>query len=451
MSSVLEERDVQCAVGKRVLESRKGKISSERKKTGTLLHESAAAHVKDLTHILDNYDVGEAEMKNGIKQMAKLPKSIILDTESPPVKVVQMKTTSGLAENLRRELKYKNIISKVFPPVVGTYSPVSLQFENSPLFLPSAVEFLRSNLDTVKETMPDVHICTVNSFVVPPNKRAFGVHNAGSVGLEIPSFAKAGLGYPKRHWSFHTALTPTSLDRQPFCIFDDALPECPNLAYVYDQLQSFDLSSQERNEIDKFYYLCMSRTITAFDITGARNYMMCKYFEKVYASPENHSPGYYWDLKPGEAVFFDNYQPHADSTLPLSTHERMTIDLRCYSKVEYPDGMRSGVDLLEGEARERRVKAKRNALDCIVRAVGYRDLEEFLELIYGRNHREIDIFDMTTDPQFGAYNRSEDYILDQNLEPHFERMNKLYDKIESDGEFTVSKKQQEAISKLSSD
>ena len=426
-----------------------GETNMERKRTGTYLHESAAAHAADLTNILGKYDVDTSEMRNVLKQIAKLPKSNIVDPESPSTKVVQMKTTDDLAENLRRELKYKNIISKVFPPVVGTYSPVSLQFENSPLFLPSAVEFLRSNVDTVKEHMPDVHICTVNSFVVPPNKRAFGVHNAGSVGLEIPSFAKEGLGFPQKHWSFHTALTPTSLDRQPFCVFDDAVPDRPNLAYVYDRLQSFDLTSEEREHVDKFYYICMSRMVTAYDITGARNYMMCKYFEKTYASPENQSPGYYWDILPGQAVFFDNYQPHGDSTIPLSNHERMTIDLRCYSKVKYPEGMKSGVDLLEGEARELRIKAKRNALDCILRAVGYRDIDEFLGLIYGRN-REVDIFEMTTDPQFGVYNRSEDYILDQNLDPHFEKINMLYDQIERDGEFTISKKQQDAISQLSS-
>lgn len=421
----------------------------ERQKTGTYIHESAAAHAKTLTSILDNYDIDVSAMRNELKQIAQLPKSNILDPESPATTVVNMKTSAGLADNLRRELKFKNIISKVFPPVVGTYSPISLQFENSPLFLPSVVEFYRDNLDTVRQYMPDFHICTVNSFVVAPRKRAFGVHNAGSVGLEIPSFAKNGWGYPKKHWSFHTALTRTSLDRQPFCVFDDAKPECPNLAFLYDQLQSYDLTSEEREQIDKFYYICMTRMVTTYDVTGARNFLMCKYFEKTYGAPENHSPGYYWDIQPGQAVFFDNYQPHGDSTLPISDHERMTIDLRCYTKVEYPDGITSGVDLLAGDVREGRIKAKRNALDCILRVVGYRDIDEFLELIYGRNHNGIDIFDMTTDPQFGVYNRGEHYLLDQNLEPHFERIQKLYDRIEKEGEFSIPKKQQDAIMELS--
>lgn len=435
------------------MESKKtgASVDIKRQETGTYLHESAAAHAKTLIHILDKYDVDKSEMQNGLKQMSKLPKSNIVNSDSFPVKIVQMKTSDDLEEKLRYELTCKNIISKVFPPIVGTYSPISLQFENSPLFLPSIVEFYRDNLDIVREYMPDLHNCTVNSFVVAPNKRAFGVHNAGGVGFEIPSFAKNGWGYPKKHWSFHTTLTRTSLDRQPFCVFDDAVPECPNLAYVYDQLQSFELTSEEREQIDKFYYICMSRMVTAFDVTGARNYLMCKYFENIYATQEklSQSSGYYWDLQPGQAVFFDNYQPHADSTLPLSNHERMTIDLRCYSKVEYPDGMKSGVDLLEGAARDARIKAKRNALDAILRVLGYQDIDEFLELIYGRNHKEIDIFDMTTDPQFGVYNRGEHYLLDQNLEPHFERINKLYDQIESDGDFTIPKKQQDAIMELS--
>jgi hypothetical protein len=421
----------------------------EKQKTGNYLHESAAAHAKTLTHILDNYDVDNSVVQKSIKQMAKLPKSNIVDPESPATEVVDMKTREGLDDNLRRELTCKNIIAKEFPPVVGTYSPISLQFENSSLFLPSAVEFLKSNVDTVKEYFPDESITTVNSFVVQPNKHAFGVHNAGSVGFEVPSFAEKGLAYPKKHWSFHTALTPTPLDRQPFCIFEDAIPECPNLPYVYDKLQSYDLTTEEREQIDKFYYICISRKITAFDHTGARNYLICKYFEKTYGAPENYSPGYYWDLKPGQALFFDNYQPHGDSTLPLSSHERLTIDLRCYSKVEYPEGMKSGVDLLTGEDLKRRVESKRNALDCILRVVGYRDIDEFLELIYGRNHKNVDIFAMTTDPQFGVYNRTEDYILDQNLDAHFEKIDKLYDQIEKDGEFIIPKKQHEVITQLS--
>jgi len=422
----------------------------ERQKTGTYIHESAAVHAAHLSNIIDNYDVDKAEMRSVLKQMAVLQKSNIVDPESPAVKIVQMKTSEGLAENLKREMKCKNLIGNKFPPVVGTYSPVSLQFENSPLFLPSVVEFYTSNLDTVKEHFPDVDNCTVNSFVVPPNKHAFGVHNAGGVGFEIPSFARKGWGFPKRHWSFHTALTRTSFDRQPFCVFDDALPECPNLAYLYDKLLSFDLTSEEREQIDKFYYICMSHLVTAYDVTGARIFLLCKYFEKTYASPEKHSSGYYWDLQPGQAIFFDNYQPHGDSTLPLSQHERMSIDLRCYSKVEYPEGMKSGVDLLEGKDRERRVKAKRNSLDCILRVVGYEDLDEFLELVYGRKYREIDMFDMTTDPQFGVYNRTDHYILDQNLDGHFEKILKLYEQIERDGELIIPKKQQDAIAQLSS-
>lgn len=421
----------------------------EKKKTGSYIHESAAVHAQDLTHILDNYDIDRSEMQKAVEQMAKLPKSNVVNPESPSTEVVQMKTSEGLAENLRRELTCKNIIAKEFPPVVGTYSPISLQFENSSLFLPSAVEFLKSNMDTVRDYFPDVNICTMNSFVVPANKQAFGVHNAGSVGFEIPSFAKEGWGYPKKHWSFHTALTPTPLDRQPFSIFEDAVPECPNLPFIYDRLQSYDLTDEEREQIDKFFYICVSRRITAFDHTGARNYLVCKYFEKTYGSPENHSPGYYWDLEPGQALFFDNYQPHGDSTLPLSSHERLTIDLRCYSKVEYPEGIKSGVDLLTGADLEQRVKAKRNALDCILRVVGYRDIDEFLELIYGRNHKDIDIFEMTTDPQFGVYNRSEHYLLDQNLDAHFERIKKLYDRIERDGEFRIPKKQHDEITQLS--
>lgn len=422
----------------------------ERKKTGRFVHEAAAVHAETLVKILDNYEVDKAEVRKRLKQISNwFAPSNIPNLDSPQTKSVPMKITDDLHGNLVREMKFKSIFDKSFP-VVGTYSPVSLEFENACLFLPSAVRFYKMNKDTVREHMPEVNTVTVNAFCVPAQKHAFGFHNAGGVGIELEDFAKKGWAFPKQHWSFHTALTPTPLNRQPLCIWDDLPAECANLAFYYEQLRSFDMTDEERDSIDKCYYLCAANKITGFDVSGARGYLQCKYYEKAYASPEKHNSGYYWDLKPGEAVFFDNYKFHGDSRLPLSEHDRVTIDLRCYSKVKYPPGMMSGLDMLQGEHRKKKIKDKHNALDIVLRAVGYRDIDEFLTLIYGVGSDKLNIFDVTTDLQYGIFNSTEHFLLEQNLDPHYERMQKLYEQIERDGEFIMPQKTQDEIIRMAS-
>ena len=121
----------------------------------------------------------------------------------------------------------------------------------------------------------------------------------------------------------------------------------------------------------------------------------------------------------------------------------MTIDLRCFSKVEYPDGIKSGVDLVKSEKNRTQ---KRDALEFILMILGYDNLDQFAKSIYGKNFYKIDPFVITTDLQFAVYNKDEYFLADQNLDVHYEKVMRLYEKIEKDGEFVLSKKLLENLS-----
>ena len=367
-----------------------------------------------------------------------------------PTKIVQMDVDAELLANLARELLIRSKIDKAISDVAaGTYFPLSTQFENSILFLPSAQRFYQRNKEIVYEHFPEIENAVVNAFVVPPNKIPYGVHNAGAIGFQHPALARKGLGFPPIHRSFHTAITATPLDRQPLCVFENGVSESPNTSFLFEQIHSFDLDPDEAATIDKAFYLHDAGMLREMDIVSVRDFLLCKYWEKTYRSMPERAIGYFCECKPGQAVVFDNYKPHGDGTLQPSPEERITIDIRCFSKVSYPSKrVTSGADLLPNAEKRNRQKSDR--LECLLLLLGYESRDEFLNLIYGTNHGEIGPFDMNADGQFGVYNKPKYNLLDQDLEPHYERCEKVYEKIERDGEFVPPDRAQKAIAQLKS-
>jgi hypothetical protein len=146
-------------------------------------------------------------------------------------------------------------------------------------------------------------------------------------------------------------------------------------------------------------------------------------------------------------VVFDNYKPHGDGTLPPSPEERVTIDVRCFSKVEYPTpNIQSGIDLMLNGAKKKR--EKRANLEFLLMLMGYESLDEFLGMIYGAEADQVDAFQMITDGAFGVYNKPEYYVLERDLEPHHEKCLALYDRIEREGGFRLPEKAREAAAAL---
>jgi len=421
------------------------------KKTGTQLHESAADHARTLAPVLEKYAVDGEAMKSFLPPNPIPPASRVLHQNVAATKVIQMNLDEHLMAGLKRELVLRSKIDAAISNVAaGTYFPLSTQFENSILFLPSAQRFYHMNEGIIREHFPDVETSVVNAFVVPPNKRPYGSHTAGSIGFQVPALAARGQGYPTTHMSFHTAMTPTPLDRQPLVIFEDAIPESPNTSYVYEQIKSYDLTPREAQEVDKAFYLHDSGNLSEIDLPTVRDYLVCKYWEKAYAAMPERASGYYCDAKPGQAVVFNNYRPHGDGTLAPSPQERITVDIRCFSKVQYPSKtMTGGIDLIFNPEKKKRQKARKRAvIECLLLLIGYEDMRDFLGPIYGSESDNIDLFDIMTDLQFSVYNKTKYYILEQNLEPHYERVAKLYDRIEREGGFVPSERAKEAIARL---
>jgi hypothetical protein len=418
-------------------------------KTGTFLHETAGAHARVLVRVLDRYVVDKEAIA------ARLPPNRALNPccfypDAQPTKVVQMNLDDDLAVKLRRQLRLQAKIAASFSDAsVGTYFPLSTMFENSVLFIPSAKRFYDLNQDIVHKHFPDAETTVVNAFVVPKGKKPYGTHSASSIALQIPSLVRKKLGFPTLYKSFHTALTPTPLERQPFVIFEDAEVEAPNLQFVYQKMCEYDMSAEEREAVDKALYLYLEGKLSEIDLPTVRDFLMAKYWEKRYA--DTPSSGYYCDSKVGQALVFDNYRAHADSTLPIASEDRVTIDFRCFSKVEYPAGMSSGLDfIVDPKERAHQIKRKRAAVEFLLMTLGYENIDEFLRMIFGTPSGHINPFELMTDLQFGIYNKSKYHLLDQNLDGHYERVEKLYDQIERDGEYVLPARARESLKALGS-
>jgi len=353
-----------------------------------------------------------------------------------PTHVMQMSIDDQLLAQLKRELALKQKVDQAIAQLIssGSYSSISTQFENSILFLPSAQEFYRRNLPIIREGFPQLHTHVVNAFYVPANERPYGVHNAGSIAFQKPELSLRGYGFPTSHMSFHTALTPTPLSRQPLTVFEDADVESPSTVYTYEFLNECDLTEEEAEQIDFAFYLLGKGIISQVDVPAARDFLLTKYWEKKYAKHPSQAKGYFCNLQPGQAVVFDNYRPHGDTTLPLSGEDRVTIDLRCFSKVVYPDSaFKDGASLYS----KKNLSEKQRSLEFLLRVIGYQNATEFLKLVYGSRAKEVGLFEITTDLQMGFYNKTPNYLADQDLSAHYQRLEELYRKIEHTDQFTI--------------
>jgi hypothetical protein len=417
-------------------------------KCGTFLHESAGAHARQLMPVLDKYEVDPAEVA------VRLPPNRALNPccfypETHPTQVVQMNLDDDLADNLARQLQCQGIIQESFAAAsIGSYFPLSTMFENCVLFVPSAKRFYDLNQDIVYEHFPEVETMIVNAFVVRPHRRSYGTHSASGIALQIPSLVKKQLGFPTEYRSFHTALTPTPLDQQPFVIFEEADEEAPNLQFAYEKMLEAGLDKEEKVAVDTALYLFLEGKLSEIDLPTVRDFLMAKYWEKRYA--DTSSPGYYCDSRVGDALAFDNYRAHGDSTMPPSTKERLTIDFRCFNKVHYPRGMSSGLDfIVDPEERAYQVNRKRASIEFLLATLGYESMDEFLRMVFGGSHADdINPFELMTDLQFGVYNKSKYHLLDQNLDDHYERVEKLYEEVERNGEYVLPAHAKERLEAL---
>jgi hypothetical protein len=417
-------------------------------KSGTFLHSSASAHAEKLMSVLDKYQVSPGDVESRLPPNRVLNPSCFLPETTPTV-VEQMNLEADLADNLARQLRCQAVIQESFAAAsIGNYFPLSTMFENCVLFIPSAKRFYDLNQEIVHKHFPDVETAVVNAFVVTADKRSYGTHSASGIALQIPSLVKKRLGFPTDYRSFHTALTPTPLNRQPFVIFEEAEVDAPNLQFAYAKILECGVDKEEKAAVDKALYLFLEGKLSELDLPTVRDFMMAKYWEKRYA--DTPSPGYYCDSRIGDALVFDNYRAHGDGTLPGSPNDRLTIDFRCFSKVHYPPGMSSGLDfIVDPDERNYQIRRKRDSIEFLLLTLGYESIDEFLRLVFGtRGTEDINPFALMTDLQFGVYNKSEYHLLDQNLDDHYERVERLYERIERDGSYILPENAKQRLDAL---
>ena len=133
----------------------------------------------------------------------------------------------------------------------------------------------------------------------------------------------------------------------------------------------------------------------------------------------------------------------------MSPKDRLTIDFRCFNRVHYPKGMSSGLDfIVDPEERAYQVRRKRASVEFLLTTLGYESIEEFLRMVFGRSGEDINPFELMTDLQFGVYNKSKYHLLDQNLDDHYERVERLYDEIEKTGEYVLPDRAKECLKAL---
>ncbi len=408
-------------------------------KTGNYLHLSAADHAGILAQTLTKYDVDKDRVAAFLPPHRDLHPMNLVHEHQYATKVIHMDVDDDLIASLKRELVLRSKIDAAISDMAaGAYFPLSTQFEHSIYFLPSAQRFYNRNRHLIEEHFPEIETAVVNAFVVTPGKKPYGAHSAGAIAFQIPKLAENGFAYPKIHKSFHCALTPTPLHAQPLAIWEKVPSDSPNTSYLWEQIHAHDLTPEEADEVDKAYYLHDSSQLNQVDVVSIRDYLLCKYWEKKYTADPSDAEGYYYPCQPGDALVFDNYKAHGDGTLPPAEHERVTIDIRCFSRVEYPNPkIESGIDLMLN-AEKKRAEKKAN-LEFLMLAAGYDSLDEFMDLVFP-DDRDAQPYQMITDGAFGVYNKPKYYVLERDMEAHYERILKLYDRIEAEGGFSLPPK-----------
>ncbi len=216
------------------------------------------------------------------------------------------------------------------------------------------------NLDIIEALMPDLGGAVLNAFSVHKGRSAYGAHNARPwmagfrqfclnaepVGIPhlnqdltqsqnqnptpSPTHPPSKCNFPHQQNSLHAALEDVSYDHQPLVIFEDAEPEVPSTLYMNSRLDEALTDPQDR----KALYAARASSeypdaTTEMNVMTGTQFSFAKYLEIKYCSRPWRTKGVWWALKAGQALFFNNYMPHGDSTLPKDDRRsRYSVDLR---------------------------------------------------------------------------------------------------------------------------
>jgi len=260
------------------------------------------------------------------------------------------------------------------------YHNYNLNFDNSILFVPEWMEFMQENWKTVVDIFPQTVSVAANIFHVAPGQVPFGVHNAEHASTAI---LRNNFQYWNRllnqtsnqHVSFHTAIDDQlTVDDQPLVIYENLPAQVANIGYMVRDLQSS--STVDKDRINAALSALASKVMAVSQ--PASNYITTQWLLHKYCPISNPlGDGYWWPLKAGQALHFDNFVFHGASSLGKARKDRFTMDMRVTTY--YLNSCNSSMYYFQNPAVNSMFKRGK---ECIAKIFGYKSYYHLLEVMF---------------------------------------------------------------------
>ena len=375
------------------------------------------ALVKEHQDRLKRVFIREFEEQNVPTQVVKMQ----LSEETRLQAIEDLKRVQSIQDKMDQILNLKNARGQ-------KYTPFRLEFDPAVLFVPACLQFMSDNRKMVQEMFPEVHTCQCNAFSVKTGETPVGFHRASSFGYEHPDIIPRNWFAPEFHMSFHTALNPTNASSSPLVLFDGEMPAVFNDGYLLSQFEAETTWRPDLTRMARAALLAVK--VVSFD----KLYSLLQYSWAVYNAMKNcpneeaSSMGTFWELEPGEALFFNNWRVHSDHHFGSSEHERHTLDLRCYSKIETPFPFADERDFL-ATGFPGLATMQDTAAECMLRLFDYADEKDFYDFIGVKPTKRLSY--ALGSVLLNYVNAGDDGLLseamEQNMQKHAQRVRSMYD------------------------
>merc|ERR1712050_787625 len=279
-------------------------------------------------------------------------------------------------------------LRKLMNSTVTGYNPFKLEFDWAAPFVPSCAEFMHLNRDLVRQHFPEVDTCQCNAFIVEKGTNAYGFHSASAAGYEFGYLFNNGVLAPEHQMSFHTAVSATNLSSNPFTIFDEVTPEVFNNHFLAQHFRAVEPSlAADTMMLVRAAVVMYEQKSSITHLRVFQDYLHAMYYATTKCgSTASKAPGSYWDLEPGQALYFNNWRVHGDSGLGSSEYDRVTMDLRCFSETKVPTAFSDSYDWTR-RLSPHMVNTYEKAAQCLLKLFNYTTPDEFLKVIFGRRMR----------------------------------------------------------------
>ena len=294
-------------------------------------------------------------------------------------------TVSGVEEIkklVQKRTRVFQTIKDIFDKQEEMYSNFNLNFDNSILFIPQWLDWYMENEHVVLDRFPQAVSVAANIFHVPKGKVPFGVHNSEHGASTVlrqswPYWQRVTQQDGPQHVSFHTAIEDQLVpEDQPLVIYENIPAQASNIGYMLRSMKGNHMVDVKR--VDEALSAIASNYVPI--IQPALNLITCNFLISKYCPASAHEEegmGYYWPLKAGQSLHFNNYVFHGASTLGPAKKDRYTLDMRvttyhlnaCSNETYYHSNpvVRASFKI---------------AKDCISMIFGYEDYEHLLTVMF---------------------------------------------------------------------